>query len=82
MLCYYLFMKNVINPKARVVVLAEMVRPGEIIAVHGSRVKGRGGGYFLAEVSAGERVIARSRDRNWRKAYKGLEIELSKLGIF
>jgi hypothetical protein len=75
-------MKNIVSPKARVVALGEMVRPGEPITVRGVRVKGRGGGYFLAEISAGERVIARSRDRDWRKAYKGLEIELSKIGIF
>jgi hypothetical protein len=75
-------MRKVVNPKARVVALAEMVRPGEDIEVHGSRVAGRGGGYFLAEVHSGSRVIARARDRDWRKAYKGLEIELSKLGVF
>lgn len=82
LLVYDLLMKNVINPKARVAALAEIVRPGEFIEVRGGRVKGRSGGYFLAEVAAAGRVIACSKDRNWRRAYKGLEIELSKLGIF
>ena len=70
------------SPKARVVLVAEMVRPGSRIEVRGARVGGRFGGYFMAEVSSNDRVLARSRHTDWRKAYKGLEIELSKLGIF
>ena len=75
-------MDNRNTPKARVIRAAELiVRQGAEIEVRGARVKGRFGGYFLAEASADGRVLARSRDRNWRKAYKGLEIELCRQAV-
>ncbi len=69
------------SPKARVVLMAEMVRPNSRIEVRGTRLSGKAGRCFLAEVTSNDRVLARARHSDWRKAYKGLEIELSKLGV-
>jgi hypothetical protein len=68
------------TPKGRVLRAAELVVPHGInIEIRGERVKSQGGSYFLAELVAGNRTLARSRHRDWRKAYKGLEIELCRL---
>jgi hypothetical protein len=72
---------NNTSPKGKVANLAGLVYPGSNVEVHGTRVKGHFGGYFLAEINVNDHTVARSRHQNWRKAYKGLEIELSKLGV-
>ena len=69
------------SPKARVIQLASLVSSAAAFEVRGTRVKGRFGGYFLAEVSGDGHVLARFQHRDWRKAYKGLEIELARAGI-
>jgi hypothetical protein len=55
--------------------------PGSNVEVYGTRVTGDFGGYFLAELNINDHTVARSRHQSWRKAYKGLEIELSKLCV-
>lgn len=74
-------MKKRMSPKAKVIEAATFcVTPGAAVEVRGTRVKGKFGGYFLAEASANDVVLARARDRDWRRAYKTLCIELMKQG--
>jgi len=75
-------MENKNSPKARVLRAASFVVPeGTQVEVRGTRVRGQYGGYYLAEASANDRVLARCRHRDWRKAYKGLEIELCRQAV-
>ena len=74
-------MRKSTSPKAQAAQLAEIAYPGSQIEVRGTRVKGKFGGYFLAEVYVNDRSVARARHRDWRTAYKGLNIEMSKAGI-
>jgi hypothetical protein len=67
--------------KGKVANLAGLMYPGSNVEVYGTRVTGDFGGYFLAELNINDRTVARSRHQSWRKAYKGLEIELSKLCV-
>jgi len=69
------------SPKLRVAQMASLVSSASSFEVRGTRVKGRFGGHYLAEVSGDGQVLARFRHRDWRKAYKGLEMELSRMGI-
>ncbi|NDC75907.1 hypothetical protein EBZ70_11675 [bacterium] len=74
-------MKKRMSPKAKVIEAAHCcVGCDTPVEVRGTRVKGKFGGYFLAEASANDVVLARSRDRDWRRAYKTLCIELMKQG--
>jgi hypothetical protein len=66
------------SPKARVFNVVQSIHPDANIEVRGTRVKGRFGGYFLAEVSANDKILARARHNDWRTAYRSLEIEFSK----
>lgn len=66
------------SPKGRVVSIAGIAYPDAVIEVRGARIKGKLGGQFLAEVNVNNNTIVRAKDRDWRKAYKMLEIELSK----
>ena len=75
-------MRKNTSPKSRVVELASIAYPDRVIEVRGTRVRGRFGGHFLTEISVGDRVVARSRHTDWRKSYKGLEIELAKSCVF
>lgn len=66
------------SPKGRVVSIAGIEYPDAVIDVHGCRIKGKFGSYFLAEVNVNDRTVARAKHSDWRTAYKMLEIELSK----
>lgn len=51
------------------------------VAVSGHRPKGKRGA-FVATVTVDGRVMATASHRQWRLAYKGLEIELAKSWCF
>lgn len=69
---------NNVSPKSRVAHAVSMVHPDANIEVRGTRVKGKMGGYFLAEVNVNGSTVSRARHRDWRTAYKSLEIEFAK----
>lgn len=66
------------SPKAKVLEILIHFNPGYVCEVRGTRIKGRFGGDFLAEAVVRDNVVARARHRNWRRAYKDLEVEVSK----
>ena len=66
------------SPKGRVAQAVSLVHPNASIEVRGTRVKGRFGGYFLAEVIVNGNTVSRARHKDWRTAYKSLEIEFAK----
>lgn len=70
--------RAITSPKTRVFNVVSSVMPDAVIEVRGTRVKGYGGGYFLAEVSANDKIVARARHSDWRTAYRSLEIEFAK----
>lgn len=67
-----------LGPKEKVAEAVRIVHPNETIEVRGTRIKGRFGGYFLAEVNINDRTVARAKHSDWRTAYKSLEIEFAK----
>lgn len=75
-------MKKTVSSRASVLALAKMVRPGQPVKIRRSKVAGRFGGYYLAEVTVDGNVLVRARHADGDKVYKGLAIELSKMGVF
>lgn len=74
-------MKIRLSPREKVLEAASLLVPeGTHIEVRGRRVKDRSG-HFLAEVKVGEMQLAEARDRDWRRAYKSLCIELARRGV-
>ena len=69
------------SPKAQIAEVVSLSYPTGQVEVRGTRIRGRFGGDYLTEVSVAGRVIARARHRNWRKSYKMLNIEVSKLTV-
>ena len=69
------------SPKAQIAEVVSLAYPKGQVEVRGTRIQGRFGGDYLTEVSVAGRVIARARHRNWRKSYKMLNIEVSKLTV-
>lgn len=67
-----------LGPKEKVAEAVRIVYPDANIEVRGTRVKGRFGGQFLAEVNVNNNTLARCSHRDWRSAYKSLEIEFAK----
>ena len=78
---WYNWIMNSNSPKNKVMRAVNVVHPDKDIQVYGTLVKGRFGGYFLAEVSVDGRVVARARHSDWRTAYKSLQIEFAKAWI-
>lgn len=82
---WYNWTMNNTSPKGRVTQLAlHCAGEGATVVVLGERLKRRGGGPkppFYASVLVNGTRVASATHRDWRKAYKGLEIELSKMGI-
>jgi len=69
-----------VSPKQAVAnKVRELFGDGRPVEVRGTRVKGRFGGYFLAECNVGDQTIARARHNNWRVAYKFLDVEVEKV---
>jgi hypothetical protein len=69
------------SPKENVAQAVRLFYPNANVEVHGTRVKGRFGGYFLAEVFVDGRRLSQARHRDWRTAYKSLQIEFAKSWI-
>ncbi|NBT35822.1 MAG: hypothetical protein EBT03_09870 [Betaproteobacteria bacterium] len=64
------------NPKQNVVNVLKNAFRDQPVEVRGTRIRGRFGGEFLAEADVEDRVIARVRHRDWRKAYNLLANEV------
>lgn len=77
-------MKN-ITPQARVKQLAEMMYPGTTVEVGGCRPSARSSGGKKPKYNAGVKIdgkyVVSAQERNWRTAYKTLEIMLTKLSF-
>lgn len=69
-----------ISPQAKVKQIAEMMYPDAEVEVAGRRPPARGGKKYKyqAAVVVDGKYVAFVEERNWRMAYKSLEIALSK----
>jgi hypothetical protein len=74
-------MKNS-SPKGRVLNILTATQDTPDIEVRGVRVKGRFGGEYLTEAIVDDHVVARARHRDWRKSYKMLELEVSRICVY
>jgi len=76
-------MPRIITPQARITQLAECLYPGRIIKVTGERPPMRGGKKrpFTAYLFVDHKVVASAQERDWRTAYKTLQIQISKGNI-
>lgn len=67
--------QNRLSPRGKVFEAASLiVPPGTAVAVRGSRTRG----VFVAEVVANGARLAEAKDRDWRRAYKTLCIQLAR----
>jgi hypothetical protein len=66
------------SPKGRVANIAGIIYPEAQIEVRGSRVSGNNSHNYVTEVVVNGTILAAGSHRDWRKAYKSLEIEFSK----
>lgn len=71
------------SPQAKVLQFAMMLYPDRKIDVSGYRCSPRGGkkSPYTAQVFLDGKVVVSVQDRNWRTAYKALQIELSKRSL-
>lgn len=67
------------SPKAKVIKRFTDLFGAANVEARGTRVGGRFGGYFLAELNVDGHTVARVRHPDWRKAYKLLTLEVEKL---
>jgi hypothetical protein len=76
-------MSRIITPQVRIAQLAECLYPGRTIKVTGDRPPMRGGKKrpFTAYLYVDGKVIATAQERDWRTAYKTLQINISKGNI-
>ena len=76
---------NNITPQAKTKELAELLHPGHEVEVKGYRSSSRGAGGkkppYTAQLFLDGKVIMSAQERDWRKAYKTLQINLSKGNI-
>ena len=75
---------NNITPQAKTKELAELLHPGCQVEVKGYRsTRGTGGkrAPYTAQLFLNGRVVISAQERDWRKAYKTLQINLSKGNI-
>ena len=69
------------TPQAKVLKFAEPLFPGRKVEVAGSRKTRATGGKrppYIAHLMVDGKVIATAQERNWRQAYKTLQIVISK----
>jgi hypothetical protein len=65
------------NPKAMVsIIFNKLFGKEHKHEVRGARVPS---GFYIAELNVGDVTLARAQSRDWRKAYKLLQIEVEKL---
>jgi len=71
------------SPQSKVFKFAEPLFPGQAIAVHGYRGSARGGkkAPYTAQLLVDGKVVATAQERNWRLAYKTLQINISKTSL-
>lgn len=72
------------SPQSKVLQFAETLFPGSKVEVSGSRLRRATGGKkapYTAYLLVDGKVRATGQDRDWRKAYKTLQIAISKLNI-
>lgn len=72
------------SPQSKVLQFAEPLFPGCKVEVRGSRNRRGTGGYkapYTAYLLVDGKVRATGQERNWRTAYKTLQIAISKLGV-
>jgi len=72
------------TPQAKVLKFAEPLFPGRKVEVRGYRpTRGTGGrkSPYTAHLFVDGRVVATAQERNWRQAYKILQITISKGNI-
>ena len=77
-------MAKIISPQQQVQQLAEPMFPGRKVEVRGHRPsRGTGGkkNPYTAHLFVDGRVVATAQERNWRQAYKTLQIAISKGNI-
>jgi hypothetical protein len=77
-------MPRIITPQALIAQLAECLYPGHTIKVKGYRSSRGAGGKkppYTAQLFLDGKVIMSAQERDWRKAYKTLQINLSKGNI-
>jgi hypothetical protein len=73
-----------ITPQAKTKELAELMHPGCQVEVKGYRSSRGAGGKkppYTAQLFLDGKVIMSAQERDWRKAYKTLQINLSKGNI-
>lgn len=69
-----------VSPKQAVAnKVRELFGDGRRVEVHGWRPKGPFGGHFYTEARFGDQTIARAHHRDWRVAYKFLDVEVEKV---
>ena len=68
------------TPQAKVFKFAEPLFPGREVEVHGYRGSARGGKKppYTAQLLVDGHVVASAQEKNWRTAYKTLQITISK----
>ncbi len=74
---------KIISPQKQIRQFVESMYPGHEIEVCGKRPPMRGGKKppYTAYLVIDGKVVATAQERNWRKAYKTLQINISKGNI-
>lgn len=76
-------MAKIISPQTQVKQFVESMYPGRNIEVKGERLSSRGGKKrpYTAYLIIDGKVAATAQEKNWRTAYKTLQINISKGSI-
>jgi len=71
------------TPQSKVFKFAEPLFPGQELEVCGYRCSARGGKKppYTAQLFVDGHMVASAQDKNWRSAYKTLQINISKGNI-
>jgi len=74
---------KITSPQKQIQQLVEPMFPGQEAEVHGYRGSARGGkkAPYTAQLVVDGQVVATAQERNWRLAYKTLQINISKGNI-
>jgi len=74
---------KITSPQKQIQQLVESLFPAQEVEVHGYRGSARGGkkAPYTAQLMVDGKVVATAQERNWRQAYKTLQINISKGNI-
>jgi len=74
---------KITSPQKQIQQLVESLFPAHEVEVHGYRGSARGGkkAPYTAQLMVDGKVVATAQERNWRQAYKTLQINISKGNI-